>query len=105
MVFFFFFLRIRGFAPSVICWAFRGLDVGLAVGCFALLQFFFLLESRTNNFFFFFFNLRMFLFLKGKQIIFFKIIIYIYIYFSSRNTPEHNMVPPLHESRIHYIFH
>ena len=68
--FFFFWSRIRGFGTFVICWAYRGLDVGLAVGLLlALLQFFssefknfflafffFWLESRTDNFFFSFFK-------------------------------------------------
>ena len=63
-VFFFFFLNLW-VCFSIICWACRGLDVGLAVRCFALLQFFFLqilVEILVWAFLsFFFFNLRVFL--------------------------------------------
>ena len=52
-----------GLLPSIISWACRGLDVGLAVRCFffffyidftskIFLGFYFWLESRTNHFFF-----------------------------------------------------
>ena len=93
--FFFFFLRIRGFSSSVVCWACHGLDLGLAVGLilglpsvallcynffffqilveiffFWVLFFFFLLESRTNIYIYIF-NLKGFLILiKGVPIFF-----------------------------------